>query len=361
MPKSKCSVATCESPTRARGLCNRHYHRSRAKRTGFVLKPEHDPDPLTQEEQARERWASVPAFEGYYEVSDLGRVRGLDRVSTTNNGRRLELRGKIRRQTPTRKGYLSVGLRRDGYRRQCEVHGLVLRAFVGDRPEDLQCRHLDGNRRNNRLSNLCWGTYAENQADIDRHGTRHKPDCRRGHPLALSNLMPGPAARGKRTCLACNRGRVLAAKIGSQSEVSVIADLYYAEIADADVSTRKRADNAIVQFFADDIARALRALERHRSNAKGKCPGCSTQSRAVAWPCRIAALAAAACDQVSRRPAPEPPARAANAACETASHRPVPKPFTADRPFLAAIEANSTSQTMPMRAVSRTVSRTAHR
>jgi hypothetical protein len=34
------------------------------------------------------------------------------------------------------------------------------------------CRHLDGNKANNRLSNLVWGTYRENEADKLRHGTR---------------------------------------------------------------------------------------------------------------------------------------------------------------------------------------------
>lgn len=49
---------------------------------------------------------------------------------------------------------------------------MVLRAFVGEPPAGHECRHLDGDRQNNALDNLAWGTRAENVADTIRHG-RH--------------------------------------------------------------------------------------------------------------------------------------------------------------------------------------------
>ena len=51
------------------------------------------------------------------------------------------------------------------------LHRLMLSTFVGKRPEGLQCRHLDGNKQNNHLGNLCWGTPSENQQDRISHGT----------------------------------------------------------------------------------------------------------------------------------------------------------------------------------------------
>ena len=51
------------------------------------------------------------------------------------------------------------------------VHKLVLNAFVGERPEGFVCRHLNGNPKDNRLENLCWGTPSENVQDSMRHGT----------------------------------------------------------------------------------------------------------------------------------------------------------------------------------------------
>jgi hypothetical protein len=72
-------------------------------------------------------------------------------------------------------GYPTVVLYRRGNGGAVEdanrsVHRLVLEAFVGPRPAGMQCRHLDGDPRNNRLSNLCWGTPCENAADAARHG-----------------------------------------------------------------------------------------------------------------------------------------------------------------------------------------------
>lgn len=52
------------------------------------------------------------------------------------------------------------------------VHRLVLLAFVPMPEPNLECRHRDGNAKNNRLSNLIWGTHAENGADMAAHGSR---------------------------------------------------------------------------------------------------------------------------------------------------------------------------------------------
>src|SRR4051812_25002272 len=66
-----------------------------------------------------------------------------------------------------------------GYRSMCArgkvtlVHHLILEAFVGPTPEGMECRHLNGERDDNRIANLAWGTRAENVADtigMGRHG-----------------------------------------------------------------------------------------------------------------------------------------------------------------------------------------------
>lgn len=69
-----------------------------------------------------------------------------------------------------RKGYLTLTLCGGGRRRLAGVHQLVLEAFVGPCPQGMECRHLDGNRTNNRLDNLTWGTRAANSQDTIHHG-----------------------------------------------------------------------------------------------------------------------------------------------------------------------------------------------
>jgi DNA-binding transcriptional regulator YiaG len=73
----------------------------------------------------------------------------------------------------TTNGYLYVVMSPSpkAVRKLRQVHRLVLEAFVGPCPEGMEARHLDGDKRNNRLENLCWGTPKENASDRERHGT----------------------------------------------------------------------------------------------------------------------------------------------------------------------------------------------
>ncbi len=83
-------------------------------------------------------------------------------------------RGQWKRRSPgkTVRGYWKVGLALEHGERTVTVHRLVLECFRGYRPQGYEARHLDGNRENNWLSNLCWGTREENAADRRRHGTQ---------------------------------------------------------------------------------------------------------------------------------------------------------------------------------------------
>lgn len=99
-----------------------------------------------------------------YEVTPDGRV-----LSLSSNWRGYGVREM--RQTPNSHGYPSVRLIVNGRRvRKC-VHWLVAAGFLPDRPSPAhEVRHLDGDRTNNAVSNLAWGTRAENAADRAAHG-----------------------------------------------------------------------------------------------------------------------------------------------------------------------------------------------
>lgn len=74
-------------------------------------------------------------------------------------------------QRPNKGGYQCVHLRNDGKSFLKTVHGLVLENFKCKREGGLQCRHLDGDKLNNKLNNLKWGTAIENHNDKRLHGT----------------------------------------------------------------------------------------------------------------------------------------------------------------------------------------------
>lgn len=120
--------------------------------------------------QESEVWLPVVGYAGCYVVSNMGRVRSLDRIDQQGRhrpGKLLTERNDLRGA-----GYRYVNLSKDGIAKKVNVHVLVLEAFVGPRPSARHegC-HADGDRTNPRLSNLHWGTPEENWADRWRHGT----------------------------------------------------------------------------------------------------------------------------------------------------------------------------------------------
>jgi hypothetical protein len=164
--------------------------------TGFDMS-----DTIVPKSDQLERWRPIPGYEGSYEVSDLGSVRSLDRI--TDRGRKW--RGRTLAPAVMPRGYLIVTLWRDGKQRSALVHRLVLSAFVGPAPDGTEALHGDGDPANNMLSNLSWGTHAENQADQVAHGTHanaSKTRCRAGHFYDEANTYsyPGRSKRGCRSC-----------------------------------------------------------------------------------------------------------------------------------------------------------------
>ena len=101
-----------------------------------------------------EEWKPVVGFERLYEVSNHGRVRKKDKQLTFHK---------------RSKGYPAVWIKEA--KRSFMVHRLVMQAFVGECPKGMEVRHLDGNPVNSHLSNLAYGTTAQNQQDRKQHGT----------------------------------------------------------------------------------------------------------------------------------------------------------------------------------------------
>lgn len=119
-----------------------------------------------------EQWRAVPGYEGRYEVSSLGRVRSLDRICEGKDGRSELHKGKVLKPCPKVNGYLEVSLRDGKSRKHRLIHHLVAAAFLGPRPDRLDVRHADGNRKNNAVENLSYGTRSENLRDCYRYGGR---------------------------------------------------------------------------------------------------------------------------------------------------------------------------------------------
>ena len=120
-----------------------------------------------------EKWRAVPGFDAY-EVSDLGRVRSLDRTVVRSDGALCKRRGRMLTGSIGKNGYRTFTLYRGGaVKHPAYGHRLVLLAFAGQPMAGQEGCHIDGDRLNNRLQNLRWGTRSENARD--RFGTRTDP------------------------------------------------------------------------------------------------------------------------------------------------------------------------------------------
>lgn len=117
-----------------------------------------------------EQWMPVPGYEGHYEVSNRGKVRSVDRV-VDHGGWFRRYTGRVLSPMMHTSGYRAVNLKMSGRQKIAMVHALVLLAFSGPAPAGMEARHLNGDRLDNRASNLAWGTRQENADDRRRHGT----------------------------------------------------------------------------------------------------------------------------------------------------------------------------------------------
>jgi hypothetical protein len=217
---------------------------------------------------AAERWAPIPGCEGHFEVSDLGRVRSMDRILESKNGRKVRHRGRLLKLAVSNSGYLYLRLYIGGKGKAQFVHSLVLLAFVGPRPEGMECCHNNGDQLDNRLANLRWGTHGENVLDQERHGTnskRNRTHCPHDHLLVEPNIDPQKAARGHRACRACHRahdyGRHCKA-FGHPFDFKTEADEYYRRIMAGDTGTRKKTCNRGHLLEQPNLCKALAARGR---------------------------------------------------------------------------------------------------
>jgi hypothetical protein len=113
---------------------------------------------------------------------------------------------KPRLMKPIRIGaYVGLQLRRaDGTREKQYLHRLICEAFHGAPDHGQECRHLNGNKGDNRAANLAWGTRAQNAADKDAHGTSPRGE-RNPHAKLTASAVKSMRAERAETGLSFSR------------------------------------------------------------------------------------------------------------------------------------------------------------
>lgn len=134
-----------------------------------------------------EYWKPVVGYEGYYEISTLGRVRSCERVVPHGLGNRIrKIQQKLISPWKDNHGYRSVSLSKDGVVKKVKVHKLVAEAFIENPKDKPTVNHINEIRGDNRVDNLEWATYQEN----NNHG---------GHNQRVSKTLSKPVTQLDRT------------------------------------------------------------------------------------------------------------------------------------------------------------------
>ena len=109
-----------------------------------------------------EIWKDIEGFEGLYQVSNLGRVKSLEKLSHGDYIRKMRVRERILNLHPDGKGYLMAWLYKDGIRKTMKVHRLVANTFISNTDNKPQIDHINADKQDNRVINLRWCTGKEN-------------------------------------------------------------------------------------------------------------------------------------------------------------------------------------------------------
>ena len=106
----------------------------------------------------QEIWKDIKGYEGLYQVSNLGRVKRLRFINKNTN---IE-KERIKSQKIRKDGYLEVALYKNGKGKSIQVHRIVAKTFIPNIENKAQVNHIDGNKKNNNVSNLEWVLGSEN-------------------------------------------------------------------------------------------------------------------------------------------------------------------------------------------------------
>lgn len=137
----------------------------------------------------KEIWKPIKEYRGYYQVSNLGRIRGVDRIvaSTHKNYKLRNIKGIYIKQRLSHRGYPIVFLSdtANKKRKSPVVHRIVAFAFIPNPLNLEEVNHINGIKTDNKINNLEWVTHRENIIHAHKNGLRVSP---KGEKNGLSRL-----------------------------------------------------------------------------------------------------------------------------------------------------------------------------
>lgn len=118
-----------------------------------------------------EIWKDIKGFEGFYQISNIGRVKSLRRFNAKGN----LLKEKVIHSGINAWGYKVITLHKNCYRKSILIHRLVAEAFIDNPYNKSQVNHKSGDKQDNRITNLEWCTGSENMIHAYKTGLKKLP------------------------------------------------------------------------------------------------------------------------------------------------------------------------------------------
>jgi len=120
-----------------------------------------------------EKWKDIKGYEGLYQVSNYGRVKSLRRYRKNHSKKQL-VEEKIKQPRESWQGYLLMDLYKNNQQKTIRVHIVVAETFIPNEENKETVNHKDGNKANNRVDNLEWCTYKEQNVHFYKHNLKSK-------------------------------------------------------------------------------------------------------------------------------------------------------------------------------------------
>ncbi len=143
-----------------------------------------------------EIWKDIKDYVGYYQVSNIGKVRSVDRLLTYSSGQKNLHKGRVLILRNNHRGYPMAMLSKKDAQRCIAVHRLVATTFIENPDSKPEVNHISGNKEDNTIHNLEWNTREENEHHakvngLKPRGSKHKNSkLKEGDILDIRSMYP---------------------------------------------------------------------------------------------------------------------------------------------------------------------------
>jgi hypothetical protein len=137
--------------------------------------------------QMKEIWKDVVGYEDFYMVSSNGKMISKERIIKRKNGADFLQKESFMNGSEYH-GYIKITVRKNNIKKDKFIHCLIAESFLGTKPIGMEVCHFDGNRKNNNINNLRYGTRSDNVKDAIKHGTHYTPFSKKGSERSYAKI-----------------------------------------------------------------------------------------------------------------------------------------------------------------------------